>query len=236
MDKISAINSIKPISFNEIQKILSSEKLTDAQKAEFIKNNSKEIKNTLKKEISKTEFLQLMQNRPLIKFRPLKNSFTKKGDKILLAKSLNIKENEINNYIYSIINTNFDIKENITKNNIEKLKTYIYRHGNKSQVIAFLEYELSDVKTTLEKLYKTMQDNSGGLCDYFSRPIHRMDNKTLAKLYNVIDKSLKKSVNEGNLTKEQYNSTAQWALVRIYQIQNNSKLIRACECYKDLVS
>ncbi len=236
MDKISAINSIKPISFNEIQKILSSEKLTDAQKAEFIKNNSKEIKNTLKKEISKTEFLQLMQNRPLIKFRPLKNSFTKKGDKILLAKSLNIKENEINNYIYSIINTNFDIKENITKNNIEKVKTYIYRHGNKSQVIAFLEYELSDVKTTLEKLYKTMQDNSGGLCDYFSRPIHRMDNKTLAKLYNVIDKSLKKSVNEGNLTKEQYNSTAQWALVRIYQIQNNSKLIRACECYKDLVS
>ena len=213
MDKISAINSIKPISFNEIQKILSSEKLTDAQKAEF-----------------------LMQNRPLIKFRPLKNSFTKKGDKILLAKSLNIKENEINNYIYSIINTNFDIKENITKNNIEKVKTYIYRHGNKSQVIAFLEYELSDVKTTLEKLYKTMQDNSGGLCDYFSRPIHRMDNKTLAKLYNVIDKSLKKSVNEGNLTKEQYNSTAQWALVRIYQIQNNSKLIRACECYKDLVS
>ena len=236
MDKISAINSIKPISFNEIQKILSSEKLTDAQKAEFIKNNSKEIKNTLKKEISKTEFLQLMQNRPLIKFRPLKNSFTKKGDKILLAKSLNIKENEINNYIYSIINTNFDIKENITKNNIEKVKTYIYRHGNKSQVIAFFEYELSDVKTTLEKLYKTMQDNSGGLCDYFSRPIHRMDNKTLAKLYNVIDKSLKKSVNEGNLTKEQYNSTAQWALVRIYQIQNNSKLIRACECYKDLVS
>ena len=236
MDKISAINSIKPISFNEIQKILSSEKLTDAQKAEFIKNNSKEIKNTLKKEISKTEFLQLMQNRPLIKFRPLKNSLTKKGDKILLAKSLNIKENEINNYIYSIINTNFDIKENITKNNIEKVKTYIYRHGNKSQVIAFLEYELSDVKTTLEKLYKTMQDNSGGLCDYFSRPIHRMDNKTLAKLYNVIDKSLKKSVNEGNLTKEQYNSTAQWALVRIYQIQNNSKLIRACECYKDLVS
>lgn len=236
MDKISAINSIKPISFNEIQKILSSEKLTDAQKAEFIKKNSKEIKNTFKEEISKTEFLQLMQNRPLIKFRPLKNSFTKKGDKILLAKSLNIKENEINNYIYSIINTNFDIKENITKNNIEKVKTYIYRHGNKSQVIAFLEYELSDVKTTLEKLYKTMQDNSGGLCDYFSRPIHRMDNKTLAKLYNVIDKSLKKSVNEGNLTKEQYNSTAQWALVRIYQIQNNSKLIRACECYKDLVS
>lgn len=236
MDKISAIDSIKPISFNEIQKILSSEKLTDAQKAEFIKKNSKEIKNTFKEEISKTEFLQLMQNRPLIKFRPLKNSFTKKGDKILLAKSLNIKENEINNYIYSIINTNFDIKENITKNNIEKVKTYIYRHGNKSQVIAFLEYELSDVKTTLEKLYKTMQDNSGGLCDYFSRPIHRMDNKTLAKLYNVIDKSLKKSVNKGNLTKEQYNSTAQWALVRIYQIQNNSKLIRACECYKDLVS
>lgn len=236
MDKISAIDSIKPISFNEIQKILSSEKLTDAQKAEFIKKNSKEIKNTFKEEISKTEFLQLMQNRPLIKFRPLKNSFTKKGDKILLAKSLNIKENEINNYIYSIINTNFDIKGNITKNNIEKVKTYIYRHGNKSQVIAFLEYELSDVKTTLEKLYKTMQDNSGGLCDYFSRPIHRMDNKTLAKLYNVIDKSLKKSVNEGNLTKEEYNSTAQWALVRIYQIQNNSKLIRACEYYKDLVS
>lgn len=236
MDKISAIDSIKPISFNEIQKILSSEKLTDTQKAEFIKKNSKEIKNTFKEEISKTEFLQLMQNRPLIRFRPLKNSFTKKGDRILLAKSLNITEKEINNYIYSIINTNFDIKENINKNNIEKVKTYIYRHGNKSQVISFLEYELSDVKTTLEKLYKTMQDNSGGLCDYFSRPIHRMDNRTLAKLYNVIDKSLRKSLNEGILSKEEYNSTSQWALVRIYQIQNNSKLIRAYECYKDLIS
>jgi len=233
MDKIEPVN---PIDSLEVYKILSSEKLTDKQKAEFIKNNSSAIKSIAKTEISKNEFKELMEHRPLIRFRPLKNSFTKQGDDILLAKSLNISKYEIRKYINSIIDSNFEIKNSCDKDNIEKIKTYVYRHGTKSQVIAFLEYELSDVKTTLEKLYKTLELNSGGLCDYFSRPIHRMNNRTLAKLYNVIDKSLKNSANAGYISTEKLNSTAEWALVKIYEIQNNSKVLRAYEVYSDLIS
>lgn len=233
MNKIQSINFIDAI---KLHSVLSSEKLTDNQKAEFIRNNSIAIKNIIKTEISKTDYLHIMQNRPLIRFRPLKNSFTKKGDSILLAKSLNISEKEIKKYINSIIDTNFKIQHNQDKDNIEKVKTYIYRHGTKEQVIKFLEYELSDTKTTLAKLYKTLDDNSGGLCEYFSRPIHRMDNITLGKLYNTIDKSLRNSEKAGYMTKEECNSHSEWALVRIYQIQNNSKLIRAYETYKNLTS
>lgn len=75
MEKINPISSIDYI---KIQEVLSSTSLTNGQKAEFIKMNSSEIKSTLKLEITKDEFKQLMANRPLIRFRPFKNSFTKK--------------------------------------------------------------------------------------------------------------------------------------------------------------
>ena len=91
-----------------------------------------------------------MANRPLIKFRPLKNSFTKQGDDIILAQALDINKKDINKYIDSVIEGNFEIHDRQDKDNIEKLKTYVYRHGTKDQVIAFLEYELSDVKFCFE--------------------------------------------------------------------------------------
>lgn len=229
MDKIQPINSIDAL---EVYKILSSEKLTDAQKAQFIKKNSVAIKNLAKTDITQNEFKELMAHRPLIRFRPLKNSFTKQGDDIMFAKSVGITKKEIKKYINSIIDNNF---ENQHPENIEKAKAYVYRHGTKAQVISFLEYELSDVKTTLQKLYKTLEDNSGGLADYFSRPIHRMDNITLGKLYNTIDKSLRNSANAGYVKPDEINTHAQWALVKIYEIQNNSKLIRAYEAYNDLI-
>ena len=178
MDKIQAIDSIDNVT---LQRILSSAKLTDTQKAEFIRKNSATIKNIMKTEISKSEFSEMMKGRPLVRLRPLKNSFTKKGDTILLAKSLGLQERDIKKYINSIIATDFEIQNTRDKDNIEKVKAYVYRHGSKDQVVRFLEYELSDVKTTLAKLYKTLEDNSGGLADYFSRPIHRMDNNTLRK-------------------------------------------------------
>ena len=226
MNKINPISTIDAL---EVYKILSSNKLTENQKAEFIKKNSTAIKNIAKTEITKEEFKEIMNHRPLIRLRPLKNSFTKQGDDIMFAKSVGITKKEIRKYINSIIDNNF---ENQHPQDIEKAKAYVYRHGTKAQVQAFLEYELSDVKTTLQKLYKTLEDNSGGLADYFSRPIHRMDNITLGKLYNTIDKSLKNSANAGYLSEEQLNSTAQWALIKIYEIQNNSKLIRAYEAYE----
>lgn len=230
MDKIQPINSLNAL---EVYKILSSEKLTNNQKAKFIKKNSVAIKNLAKTDITQNEFKELMTHRPLIRFRPLKNSFTKQGDDIILTKSLGITKKEIKKYINSIIDNNF---ENQNKDDLEKVKTYVYRHGSKAQVISFLEYELSDVKTTLEKLYKTLEVNSGGLADYFSRPIHRMDNITLGKLYNTIDKSLKNSANAGYIKQDELNSHAEWALVKIYQIQNNSKVLRAYEAYKSLTS
>lgn len=229
MQKIQPIN---PIDTLEVYKILTSNKLTDAQKAQFIKKNSVAIKKLTKTDITQNEFKELMSHRPLIRFRPLKNSFTKQGDDVMFAKSIGITKKEIRKYINSIIDNNF---ENQHPENIEKAKAYVYRHGTKAQVLSFFEYELSDVKTTLQKLYKTLEYNSGGLADYFSRPIHRMDNITLGKLYNTIDKSLKNSANAGCLKHEELNSHAEWALVKIYEIQNNSKLIRACELYKDLL-
>lgn len=224
---------IDSISFLSIQKVLTSSKLTNAQKAEFIKQHSSEIKKTLKTNITETEFAQIMKNRPLIRFRPFKNSFTKQGDKILLAKSVGIEPSEVDKYINGVIKNGFS---NVSEDNIEKTKSYVYRHGTKNQVIAYVGHELSDTKNVLKKLYKTLEDDSGGLADYFSRPIHRMDNITLAKLYNAIDDSLKIACEEGHITQAESDLTAQWALVRIYQIQNNSKLIRAYDKYKTAVN
>ena len=226
--EISSIDAVT------VSKILHSPQLTDKQKAEFIKKNSYEIKQIVKSEITQQELAMLMQNRPLIRFRPLKNSFTKRGDKILLAKSLGIETKDVNKYINNLLETNFDTSGSVSTENIDKVKTYVFRHGTKEQVIRFLDYELSDVKFTLERLYKLLDDNSGGLVEYFSRPIHRMDNKTLAKLYNVISKNINDSVKSGCINSEKAASLSEWALVKIYQIQNNSKLIRAVEKYNAL--
>lgn len=231
MDKINPVSSIDYIKIHEV---LSSPSLTNGQKAEFIKMNSSEIKSTLKLEITKDEFKQLMTNRPLIRFRPLKNSFTKKGDDILLAQSLGIETTDVKKYINSIIDMNFEIQTDADKTNIDKLRTYVYRHGTKEQVIAFLENELSDVKNVLKSLYHTLDDNSGGVADYFMRPIHRMDNNTMRRLYNTIDKSLKASADAGYMDDAKLRETSEWALVRIYQIQNNSRVLRACKIYDEL--
>lgn len=49
--------------------------------------------------ISKKEYETIVRKRPLIKFRPLKNSFIKSGDKRLLADSLSISVSEVDNVI-----------------------------------------------------------------------------------------------------------------------------------------
>ncbi len=226
--RVKAIDSIK------INKVLNSTKLTDAQKARFIKDNVVEIKQILKSKITKEEFANLMQNRPLIRFRPLKNSFTKRGDKILLAKSIGITPNDVEEYVAKLVDNDMKIASSASQNDIELVKTYVYRHGTKEQVVKCLDYELSNVNNVLKILYKTLKDNSGGLSDYFARPIHRMDNKTLLKLYAIIDKRLVAAYDAGVINKKEFNASAKWALIRIYQIQNNSKIIRAFNKYKDL--
>ena len=223
---------VEPITPLYVNKVLASNKLTDEQKYQFIKENASAIKSFSGEEINMTELKEIMKSRPLVRFRPIKNSFTKQGDKILLAKSLNIEPKEVNSYIDNL--TTSGLNTDTPVESIEKVKSYVYRHGTKGQVLKFLEYELSDVKFILERLYKTLQANSGGLYDYYERPIHRMTNNNLAQLYNVIDKSLKNAEKKGAINKDQLASTSEWALVKIYEIQNNSKLIRAYNKYKDL--
>lgn len=230
MTKIQPVNAINAF---ELHKVLTSSKITDGEKAEFIHKNSAAIKTLAKEEISKSEFQEIMTQRPLIKFRPLKNSFTKRGDEILLLKTLNLNNMSVNKYINLVIENDFS---GFDKDTVEKLKTYVYRHGTKQQVLAFLEYELSDVKNVLQILYKTLGDNMGGVSDYFNRPIHRMDNLTMKRMYRVVDNSLKKSAESGFIDEKKQQDAAEWALVRIYQIQNNSRLIRACQAYQSLTS
>ena len=231
---MSKINGIAPFTSYEVYRVLSSDKITDAQKAEYIRTNSSEIEKLAKNDITKDEFNKIMKNRVLERGRPVKNSFTKKGDDIILAKSLGIEKSQIQHNINSVIKNNFEQTDKTSKDDIEKMKTYVYRHGTKKQVLAFLEYELSDAKNILTNLYLTLENNSGGLSGYFSRPIHRMDNNTLKNLYCIINNSLVKSHNAGYIDNQKLDSVSEWALVRIYQIQNNSRLIRAYNIYKNI--
>ncbi|MBQ8212026.1 MAG: hypothetical protein IJZ27_05815, partial [Treponema sp.] len=89
------VEKIDHLNFESFQKILESTSITDSQKVQFINENRAQIKQILETKISSMDFKTMMQKRALIKFRPLKNSFTKKGDKILLAKALEINPSEV---------------------------------------------------------------------------------------------------------------------------------------------
>lgn len=235
IEPIDAIDSLsRPVDTFTIYKVLSSQKISNSDKCKYIKQHSQEIKDIAKNELSKEEFEYLMQNRPLIKFKPFKNSFTKHGDDELFARAVGIDRSEINGFISGIIGSNFAIHDRQEWDNIEKAKSYVYRHGSKEQVVRFLEYELSDVKNVLDILYKTLDENSGGIAAYFSRPVHYMDNKTLTSIYRVIDKSLKNSMNAGYMNNEEYLRNSEKALVRIYQIQNDQRIIKAYNAYQYL--
>ena len=56
----------------------------------------------------------------------------------------------------------------------------------------------------------------------------------MRRLYNTIDKSLKASVDAGYMDEAKLKETSEWALVRIYQIQNNSRVLRAAKIYNEL--
>jgi hypothetical protein len=234
--KVSVIN--ETLDLATLRNILTSNKITNKQKARFIKDNSLQIKNIIESTpITGKEFRYMMHNRPLIKFRPLKNSFTKRGDKKILAETLDIDPIHVDSYINEVYEAILERGAMMhPTDKAEAVKTYVYRHGTKDQVVAFLDYELSRAKDLLGTLYSTLAYNTEGMADYFSRPIHRMNNETMAKLYNVIDKHLNASVETGALASTTADSTAKWALVRIYEIQNNSKLINAVKAYKELTS
>lgn len=232
------MNSLKieHINFETLHKVLTSNQLTEVQKTKFVLANKLEISKVLDAKISSADYKILMKNRNLKKFRPLKNSFTKKGDKIILAKALGITPSEIAGYIKTAKENIYDIKkiDFLTPEKMELLKIYIYRYGSKDDLVRFLDYELTQTKDLLKTLYTTLQYYSGGVADYFIRPIHRMDNKTLIRLFDVIDRHIKLDELEGRFTEADSKKNALNALARIYEIQQNSKFINAIKTYKVL--
>ena len=230
------ISKIDNITFESLYKVLSSTKLTEVEKTKFVQVNKTQIAKVLDAKISSTDYKILMKNRNLKKFRPLKNSFTKKGDKLILAKALGINPSELSSYI-KIAKENFEDISKIdflTPEKMELLKTYIYRHGSKDDLVTFLDYELTKSNDKLKSIYSTLQYYSGGIADYFIRPIHKLDNQTLIRIYDVITKHIEQSETQGLYSEAEQKKTALWALGRIYEVQNNSKLINAIKTYRIL--
>lgn len=233
---INSINSVSNINLSTVREILSSNKISQSQKTVFMRKYKTEIQQALDIKLSGTEFNWIMKNRPLQKFKPIKNSLTKRGDKIMLANALEIEPAELDDYIENVSEALEDIDKLsfLPKDKLDSIKTYIYRHGSKDDIVNFLDYELKTSKDILKTLYTTLDYHTNGLADYFIRPIHRMSNLTMIRLYNVIDKNLSAARDIGSISDEQYNKVARSALVRIYQIQNNSKLVNAIKTYKIL--
>jgi hypothetical protein len=231
IDKIDNINPVGNLDLYKVREIMVSSKITTDQKIQFLKKNHSEISHLVDEKISGSDFKTIMGNRPLKLFRPIVNSYTKAGDKKLLAMALQIPPTNVDGYIKNVtlqVRSMQDLNSlGISKDKYEEIKTYVFRHGTKEQVINYLDYELAHAKNILKVLYSTLEYNSGGVADYFIRPIHRLDNGTMLGIYNTIDKNLKSSQSAGKISDVQAQETAQWALARIYQIQNNQRLQNA---------
>ena len=230
------VNKIDSLDLSTVRKVLTSPKISDTDKIQFLRANKGKITTLVEAKISSSEFKGIMSNRPLMKFKPLKNSFTKVGDKKLLAKTLDIKPSLVDAYIQDAT-TYIKSTEGFgkySKDELEAIKTYVYRHGTKQQVVDFLDYELTYAKDVLTVLYKTLEYHTGGVADYFIRPIHRMDNNTMYNLYNTVDNNLRRCEDCGLIDAQTNRQISEWALAKIYTIQNNSKLINAVKTYRKL--
>lgn len=223
------VEKIGSLNFDIIYKVLSSSNISDATKTKFIYKNRFEINNIVEKSINDDDFNWLMQNRALKKFRPIKNSFTKRGDKIILAKSLNIPVSDVPKYIKNVTNNLKHKNElaQIENVSVEKLKTYIYRHGNQDELVVFFDNELSKSKNIKKTLENNLKYNTNGLADYFIRPIHRMKNQTLIELFNVINKNISTEKEKGSISQKEMNEILNESFIKLYKIQQNSKLINA---------
>ena len=230
------ITKIEHLDIDTLHSILTSNKITEIQKTSFLLRNRTQIATIVENNINSADFKILMQNRTLQKFRPLKNSYTKWGDKIILAKALGVKPVEIPEFVKKTANAidKMDNLDFLPKSKLEMIKTYVYRHGSKDELIHFLDWELKHTKDILKTLYTTLNYYSGGVADYFIRPIHRMDNKTMVRIYGIINKNIKATQSSSHISEADSKRIAKWALIRIYQIQNNSKFINAVKTYNIL--
>ena len=136
------IDKINDLNFDKIYNILTSNKITETQKTNFILANRVQIKNIIESSINHVDFKALMQNRTIQKFRPLKNSYTKMGDKIILAKALGIPQDKLPAHIKDLVKKINELEDlNILNpSNMEMIKTYVYRHGSKDEIVTYLDY------------------------------------------------------------------------------------------------
>ena len=235
IEKIDAVNKkLEYMDIYELYKIMSSNKISDYQKMQFIHNNRTQIHNVMKTKITNSEFLDMMGTRPLIRFRPLKNSYTKWGDKALLAKALGISTAQVPEYIRNVTLAMQDLNQmhKLPLGQMDTIKTYVYRHGTSGEVVAFLDYELKNAKDLQKTLISTLQYQNGSLAEYFVRPIHRMSNKTFLNLFDVIHKNIEKAVKDRIITAEISEKLSQNSLAQLYNIQYNSKFINALKPVK----
>ena len=222
-------------------------------KARAIQKIEAEKKNIEKKEeitpqipslkLTRADFSHLMKNRPLIKYRPFKNSFTKKGDKIMLANGLEIPVNEVDDYIERVIAQEIirfdeaqeERERKLAEADNEKLalvEKYILRHGTKKQMLKFVEHEMANQKLILKKLYKILDQNVGDLFAYFERPCHLLDNRTAVKMYKIINRGLDDAQKAGFIEEDANIEASKWALKQIYLIQSNYKFINAVKFFR----
>ena len=96
---------------------------------------------------------------------------------------MSIKVDSYINDVSSHIKAGDDLKVfGLSKEKYDEIKFYVFRHGTKEQVIAYLDYELSHARSVRKMLYHILQYKAGGVADYFLRPIHRLDNDTIIQM------------------------------------------------------
>lgn len=238
IDKIDAIKPIGPLDLYMVREIMTSSKINEAEKIQFLKENHTKINSLVNEKISGTDYEMMMENRPLKLQNPLKNIYIKFVDWELTAQALGVEPSEVKKYMGDVVHkleSMEDLKTlGIYEDTYKQIKTHVYRMGSKKQVITNLDYELRHTEDVLNSLYRTLDYNSIGIANYFMFPHRRLDDKTLIKVYNVIDKNLKLSSESGKISETNALAAAEWALAKIYEIQNNQHFKNLVKLKKEL--
>ncbi len=238
VDRIGVIKLAGPLDLHKVHNIMTSNKINQTEKINFLRENHDKIKSLAEEKISGADYEKLMGIRPLKLQNPLKNVYIKFVDWKITAKALGIKPSEVKGYMARIVRkleSMEDLKTlGISEDIYKQIKTHVYRMGSKKQVITNLDYELRHTENILDTLYNTLDYNSCGLANYFMFPHRRLDNITLIKVYNVIDKNLKLHSETGEISKESALRVSELTLARIYEIQNNQHFLNAIKLREKL--
>ena len=238
IDKIGTIKPVVNLDLYKVREVMTSNKINEAEKINFLKENHNKIKCLAEEEISGTDYEKMIECRPLKLQNPLKNVCIKFVDWKLTAQSLGVKPSKVKKYMENIVNELESMKDlktlGISEDVYKKIKTHVYRMGSKKQVLTILDYELHHTEKILDSLYQTLDYNSCGIANYYMFPHRRLDNKNLIKVYNVIDENLKSHSASGKISETKALRASEWALAKIYDIQNNQHFRNMIKLKKEL--